>query len=183
VFHLLHIGVRQVNLVDNRDDLEVVFVRQMQVGHSLRLHPLRRVHNQQRPFTGTQTARHLIREIHMPRGVDQVQFVGLPVLRPIIHGHRMRLDGDPPLTLEIHRVQKLLLHVPVRYGPRSMQQPVGQRRLPVVDMRDNAEIAYACCFHDSGRPRILPLSVVTGRANILTACAEQKGKLRATESA
>ena len=44
------VGVRQVDLVDHRDDREVLLHRQVDVGHRLRLHALRRVHDQQRPL-------------------------------------------------------------------------------------------------------------------------------------
>ena len=52
------------------------------------------------------------------------------------------LDGDAALLLEIHRVEVLVRHVPLRaivlvYSSKT----VGQRRLAVVDVSDDAEIA------------------------------------------
>ena len=52
---LLHRGdvrIRQVDLVDHRDDGEALFVREMNVRHRLRLHALRGVHDQQRALAG-----------------------------------------------------------------------------------------------------------------------------------
>jgi hypothetical protein len=53
----------------------------------------------------------------------------------------MGLDGDAALALEIHVVQQLVALVALGHGARQLQQPVGQRRLAVVDVRDDAEIA------------------------------------------
>jgi len=53
--------VAEINLVDDRDDREIQFRRQMIIRHRLRLHALRRVNHQQRPLARAQAARHLIR--------------------------------------------------------------------------------------------------------------------------
>ncbi len=52
--------------------------RQIDVGDRLRLHPLRRVHHQDRPLAGGEAPRHFVGEVHVPRRVDQVQLVLLP---------------------------------------------------------------------------------------------------------
>ena len=44
----VRLRARQVDLVDDRDDLEVVLDREVGVGQRLRLDALRRVHQQQR---------------------------------------------------------------------------------------------------------------------------------------
>ena len=46
--HPVGLGAREVNLVEDRDDLEVVIEREVDVGDRLRLHALRRVHHEQR---------------------------------------------------------------------------------------------------------------------------------------
>jgi hypothetical protein len=48
------------------------------------------------------------------------------------------LDGDATLTLEVHVVE----HLPLGYlyGFRMFEQPVGQGRFAVVDMRDDTKI-------------------------------------------
>jgi len=61
----------------------------------------------------------------------------------------MRLDGDPAFTFKVHRVEQLLLHVPVRDGPGAIQQAVRQRRLAVVDVGNDAKIPYVCGVHGS----------------------------------
>src|ERR1035437_6374303 len=79
--------------------------------------------------------------------INEVQLVSLPILRRVEHGHRVRLDGDAPLFLEVHRIEQLVLHLTRRDGARPMQQPVRKRRLPMIDMGDNAEISYVRCVH------------------------------------
>jgi hypothetical protein len=52
----------------------------------------------------------------------------------------VRLDRDPALTLQIHRVEQLLLHFALGNCAGKLQQPIGQRALAVVDVRDNGEV-------------------------------------------
>ena len=138
----VRVGLRQVDLVHDRDDLQVVLDRQVGVRERLGLDPLRRVDDEQRAFAGLQRARDLVREVHVPGRVDQVQLVALPE-----HAHRLRLDRDPPLALELHRVEQLLLHVPVRDRVRHLKDAIGERRLAMVDVRDDREVADFCLVH------------------------------------
>ena len=72
---------RQVDLVHDGDDLEVVLDREVGVRERLRLDPLRRVDDEQRAFARLQRARDLVGEVDVPRRVDQVQLVALPRAR------------------------------------------------------------------------------------------------------
>ena len=67
---LRDVGVRQINLVDDRNDREVLLHRQMNVGHRLRLDALRGINDQQRAFARAQAARHFIGKIHVPGRID-----------------------------------------------------------------------------------------------------------------
>ena len=145
--HSVNISVRQVDLVDHRDDGQLLVVRQVDVGHRLRLDTLRRVHDQQCPLAGAQAPRHLVREIDVPRRVDKVQLILHPVDSRVVHRDWVCLDGDAAFLLEIHRVEQLILHFPVGDGAGAMQQTVGKRRLPVVDVRNNAEITNSLDVH------------------------------------
>ncbi len=53
----------------------------------------------------------------------------------------MRLDRDAALPLEVHGVENLVHHFALRQGPCVLEQAIGQRRLAVVDMRDDREIS------------------------------------------
>ena len=73
--------------------------------------------------------------------VDQVQVVGLAVCGPVLDPHRLRLDRDPALALEVHRVEQLRLHFLRVDGAGELEDAVGQRRLAVVDVGDDREVA------------------------------------------
>src|SRR6185503_12820145 len=60
---------------------------------------------------------------------------------------RVRLDRDATLLLQIHRVEKLGRHVAGGDGAGPMQQPVGERGFPVVNVGDDAEISYVRRVH------------------------------------
>ena len=77
----------------------------------------------------------------MARRVHQVQHIGLAVLGRIFQPHGLRLDGNAALLLDIHVIEHLLGHL-ARGEPAAMlDQPVGQGRFAMVDMRDNRKIA------------------------------------------
>ena len=83
----------------------------------------------------------------MPGRVDQVELVGLAILRGIDHADGMGFDGDAALALQVHRVQHLLLHF--AHGERAgqLQQTVSQGGFAVVNVRDDREISDASGFH------------------------------------
>ena len=143
------VGIRlwKVDLVRDRDDLEVVLDREVGVGERLRLDALRGVDDQQRALAGLQRARDLVREVDVPRRVDQVELVALPV-----HADGLRLDRDSPLALELHRVEHLVAHLTFGHRVGELQDAVGKRRLAVVDVGDDREVADAALVH-GGRAR------------------------------
>jgi hypothetical protein len=73
----------------------------------------------------------------VPRRVDDVE------LHPTdADGRVLREDGDPLLALEIHRVHDAFVDVLVlAEGSGLPQQCVDERRLAVVDMGDDRNIA------------------------------------------
>ena len=144
-----NVGIRQIDLVDDRNNGETLFVREMNVRHRLRFHALRRVHDQQRALARSEAARNFVGKIHMPRRIDQIQPIGLTRLACVTHRHRMRLDRDPPLAFQIHRIKKLVLPLALLDRAGALQQPVGQRRFAVIDMRDDAKIARQLNGHGS----------------------------------
>ena len=68
----------------------------------------------------------------MARRVDEVEDVRLAVLRDVVHARRVELDGDPPLPLEVHRVEQLRLHVPARDGIRELQHAIPGLHVVVI---------------------------------------------------
>ena len=79
--HPLGLGARQIDLVEHRDQLQAGLDGRVGVGDRLRLDALGGVDDQQRALAGGQAARDLVGEVHVARGVDQVQVVGLAVAR------------------------------------------------------------------------------------------------------
>ena len=72
---LLGLRARQVDLVDDRDDLEIVLDGEIRVGQRLRLDALRGVDQQQRAFARGQRSRDLVGEVDVPRRVDEIEDV------------------------------------------------------------------------------------------------------------
>ncbi len=143
------LGSGQVDLVDHGDQLEPVLDRQVGVGDGLRLDPLGGVDDQERALAGGEAARDLVGEVDVAGGVDQVQVVGPPVGGAVLDPHRLGLDRDPALALEVHRVEHLRLHFRRVDGPGELEDAVGQGRLAVVDVGDDREVADL--LHGRGR--------------------------------
>ena len=78
------VGVRQIDLVDDRNNRQPLFVGEMHVRHGLRFHALRRIDDQERAFARGQRARNFIGEIDMPGRIEQVEPV-FSHLRAVTH--------------------------------------------------------------------------------------------------
>ncbi len=144
---LVGLRARQVDLVDDRNDLQVVLDGEVRVGERLRLDALRGIDQQQRPLAGCERPGHFVAEVDMPRGVDEVQDVLLTRLARVVQADRMRLDRDAALPLEIHRVEDLRLHLAWLQGAGQLEETIGQRRLAMVDVRDDREVADVALVH------------------------------------
>src|SRR6187455_1019586 len=68
---LFGLGAGQVDLVDNRNDLEVVLDGEIGICQRLRLDALRGIDEQQCAFASGQRAGDLVREIDVARRVDE----------------------------------------------------------------------------------------------------------------
>ena len=71
----------KIDLVDDRQQLELVLESQVHVGHGLSFDPLGSIDEKKRTFTGHQRTTHLVREIDVSGRVDEVELIGLAVLR------------------------------------------------------------------------------------------------------
>ncbi len=111
------------------------------VRDGLRLDTLCRIDHQEGALTGGDGTRHLVGEIHVPRSVDQVERVVLPLIL-VSHLDGMALDGDASFPLKVHAVEHLCLEVLSLHGLGELQQSVGQGALPMVNMGDDTKIAY-----------------------------------------
>ena len=81
----------------------------------------------------------------MTRGIDQLESVALEDDPNVL-----RLDRDPPLALNIHRVEVLGTHVSGVDRTRDLEDPIRQCRLAVVDVADNRKVPDLLDFEGSG---------------------------------
>ena len=77
----------------------------------------------------------------MAGGVDQIEVVRLAILGGVLQRGGLRLDGDATLFLDVHRVQHARFHFTGGQPLTALDQLVGQRRLTVVDVRDDGKIS------------------------------------------
>ena len=138
---LLGPGCGQVDLVDHGQNLQPGVDGKIGVGQGLRLDALGGVHDQNRALAGCERAGDLIVEVHVARGVDEVEHIVLPVVGPVVELDGAGLDGDAPLPLKLHIIQNLLLHLALVHGVGLFQQAVCQGGLAVVDVGHDGEVS------------------------------------------
>ena len=141
LFDVCRVCARQVNLVDDRQDLQIVVECQIGIGKRLRLDALRRIHDEHRALARGERARNLIVEVYVTRRVNQVHLINLSVRCLIVHAHCTRLNRNAALALQLHIVQQLAFHLALRDRAAALQQAVCQRGLAVVDVRHDGKIA------------------------------------------
>ena len=73
--------------------------------------------------------------------IDQVQDVRDSIVSGEGQAHGLAFDGDAPLTLDVHAVEVLGTHLSRVNHPGELQHPISQRRLAMVDVGNDAEIA------------------------------------------
>ena len=137
VEHLPGPGVGAVDLVDAHDHRQVPGHRLGEDVAGLWQRALGRVHEQEDGVHHQQAALHLAPEVRVPGGVDDVE-----VDPAMLDRRLLGEDGDPLFTLKIPGVKDPIHHGLV--GPEGTglaQQGVDQRRLAVVDMRHDRQVA------------------------------------------
>ena len=140
--HAVGVGARQVDLVDDGDDFESAVHREIGVRERLRLDALRRVDDKNRALASRERTRDLVVEVDVTGGVDQVEQVLVAVVGVVDDADGARLDGDASFALQLHIVEELRFHITRGNGVGQLENPVRERALAVVDVRDDAEITY-----------------------------------------
>src|SRR5690625_1146602 len=154
----IRIGSGKVDLVEARDDLEIVFEREITVRECLRLDTLGRVDQQDDPFTRGEGPADLIAEIDVAGCVDQVERMALPA-----EANRLQFDRDPTLTLEVHTVEILIAHRAFIDRASDLEQTIAERRLSMVDVGDHAERT------DLGTVQLVPRVRAQARRGVVNA--------------
>ncbi len=140
--------VRPVDLVDDEDHGQPRLERLAEHEPRLRERAFAGVHEQEHAVDHRQAALDLATEVGVTRRVDDVD------LRPAVaNGRVLGQDRDALLALEVHRVEHPLGDVLVgAEGTGLPEEGVHERRLPVVDVRDDRDVAYVGA--DGHRPRV-----------------------------
>ena len=160
--HIVGHGRRQVDLVDDGYDGQVLVQRGEEVRHGLRLDALAGVHDEHGALARLQGPVHLVAEVHVAWGVDEVDLIFL-VAAPVDHAHGAGFDGDALLALQIHGVEQLLAHLALGHRIGDLQQAVGQRALAVIDMGDDRKVANVIEIHGRNyNPRLTPTLTACG---------------------
>ena len=180
-FGALRVGGGQVDLIDDGQDFQIVFQREICVCKRLRLHTLRGVHDEHRALARGERAGDLVVEVHMARRVDEIERVGFAVFGLIGQADGARLDGDAALALKIHIVKDLLGHFALLHRAAQLDEPVGQRGFAVVNVRDDGEIPdMALVDHRGGTPQkknqcVLSSCAARARSSSASACSRGAG--------
>ena len=111
------------------------------VGEGLRLYALGRVDDQHGALAGRERAADLVVEVDVPRRVDEVQDIVLAVVGGVVEPDGAGFYGDAVLALEVHVVEYLVFHLALVDCVAYLEQAVGQRGFPVVDMRGDGKVA------------------------------------------
>ncbi len=117
--------------------------REVDVGERLRLDPLGGVDDQDGALAGLEAVAHLVGEVDVAGRVDEVEAVDQAVGGRVLDPDRARLDRDALLALEIHRIEDLAGHLPRIDRVGHLEEPVRERRLAVIDVGDDGEVAQA----------------------------------------
>ena len=93
---------------------------------------------QQAAFAGGDAAGDLVGEVHVSRGVNEIQTVVLAI-QTIVHLNGVTLDGDASFFFKVHVVE----HLTFRHfdGLGVFQQTVGKGALSVVDVGNDAKVS------------------------------------------
>ena len=135
--HLVRARVGPVAFVDQHDRAEAEAERLGEHELGLRQRPLGRVHQHDRTVHHVEDALDLAAEVGVPRRVDDVEAHAAPGDRGAFGE-----DGDAALALEVVRIHRPLRHrLMGAHGTAFPEQDVDERRLAVVDVRDDREVA------------------------------------------
>jgi len=146
----LYIGMGQINLVDDGNDLKVLLHRHARVGNRLGFDTLAGVYHQDGALTGGQCSGHFVREVDMAGRIDEVQLVSLAICSGVQEADRRHFNGDSPLTFDVHRIEHLFLRSAAD-STAPLDQPIGKRAFAVIDVCNDAEVTDVGLIHRGER--------------------------------
>ena len=143
---LVRVGRGQIDLVDDRHDLEPLLDRGVAVGDALRLDALRGIHHQQRAVARGERARHFVGEVHVAGGVDHVELVALAVVGVVVSVTLCALMVMPRSRSSSMESSTWACISRSCEAAAELDEAVGQCGLAVIDVGDDREIAYVSDF-------------------------------------
>ena len=150
VDNALRICTWEIDLVNDRKHIQVMIQCQINIRQRLRLDTLCCIYDQNRPITGSKTSGNLIVKIDMPWCIDQVKNIFFSIISLINDSYSLRLDRDTSLSLKLHIIQHLRLHLTFCQCTRLLNNTVSQSGLAMVYMCNNAEITnFALVYHSA----------------------------------
>jgi len=113
---------------------------QIDIGKCLGFHTLCGIHNQDGTITRCKTPGYFIIKIHVSRRINQVKNIFLSILCLINDAHCLGFDRDSPLTLQIHIIENLCLHLTAGQRSCFFYDSIRKCRLTVINMGNNTKI-------------------------------------------
>ena len=122
--------------------------RKIEICQGLGLNALGGIDQKQGTLTGADGTADLIGEVHMSRSVNEIELILLSVGSGIGNCDCLTLDGDAPLLLDVHVIEKLGTHGTAGSDePCLFDETVSKGALAMVDVSDDAEIAFMFYIH------------------------------------
>ena len=140
----VEVGAGLIHLVGEDDARHAVLVALAPDGLGLRLHALVAVEHAHGAVEHAQRALHLDGEVDVAWRVDDVEALAVPEA-----GGGSRRDGDAALLLLLHEIhgRGAVVHLADLVGlARVVEDPLGRRGLPGIDVGHDAEVAVVLDF-------------------------------------
>ena len=109
--HTIRISARKVDLIDDRDNIKIMVKGKIHICKRLGLDALSCIYNKDRTVTRRKTSGYLIVKVNVTWGINEVKDILLAILRLVNGTDRLGFDRDAALTLQLHVVEDLGLHL------------------------------------------------------------------------
>jgi hypothetical protein len=139
---MVEVSPDPVHLVDESDPGHAVPVGLTPYGLRLGFDPTDGTENSNGPIQNSERPFDFRREIHVPRGVDNIDAI-IDIVSEPMRRRGGRRNRDPPLLLLLHPVHggSAIMHLAHPMDPARIEQdPFGGRRLSGIDMGHDADI-------------------------------------------
>ena len=73
----------------------------------------------------------------MTRRINKIQMVDMAIIRIVIQGYALCLDGNATFPLDIHRIKHLCRHFTLTERTTQLYKTISQRRLAMIHMGNN----------------------------------------------